>query len=524
MQYLGDGGSKLAGVTKFIDLTDTPADFDGKAGKLPVVNSSEDGLDLTEVESSISISFANFCARFFGELGLPDLQTWTEIATGSGTVDLVPDIVFGEAKDVVKLNDNTANGLVQVFKALTAADWLDIEAFGASYGGVSRLDTDDGSEGFFSGLQANASENPLGDGNKRYGLFFNSNGGNLQVDVLGGLTFTFDGLSGRDLILFDEWFKWEIVIPDSLGIGVLFVNGKETTVVPFFINSGGLGTYVSVASGSTSGVDRISYHDDFGVTIYKESPNKTLSVETMAKNKITIITPCGQRDYTITLPDDNPRGIGDSLDLLALNKGGSVTLRSEDLNEPQILFDGFNLISIDIIKNKEVNYTNTVENGNVYRVPITPPRDFSRLNSYLPVASPYTTPTLLAGVPTKLLVPTTPKSIKDFTLDIPNLRWFLDDPTALNKWFIVHTTTSVTTSASNHNITLEMWKNGILEEGVSIERFISGGADKCVLVINGMVQLSNTDYIEVYVTDSVTGTVTFERMAITINEMVGAVD
>lgn len=151
------------------------------------------------------------------------------------------------------------------------------------------------------------------------------------------------------------------------------------------------------------------------------------------------------------------------------------------------------------------------------------PQDPYRLDTYLPIATPFTTETLIGGTPTKLLVPTTQKSVKGFTLDLGNNRYFFDAPGVSNKWFEVHFTTSITTSASNHNITLAMYKNGSIEEGVSIERFISGGSDKGALGINGMVQLSDTDYIELYVTDSTGGTVTFERLAITINELVGAV-
>ena len=132
-------------------------------------------------------------------------------------------------------------------------------------------------------------------------------------------------------------------------------------------------------------------------------------------------------------------------------------------------------------------------------------RNPSRLNSYLPIASPYTTPTLSAGVPTKLLIPTTPKSIKDFTLDVGNSRWFLDDPTAANRLFIVHLTTSIITSITNHDVAIELYKNGAFEEGVSIERFIAAGTDKGSLALNGIVSLSDNDYIEVYVTNSATG-------------------
>lgn len=485
----------------------------------------EFGAKILTIESSISIFFNHFCARFFGEKGLPNLQTWTHSTSGSATIDLVPDIVFGEQKNVVKLNDNVSNGLCSVSKTLTAADWLNIEAFGASYGGVSRLDTDNGTS-VFSGLQVNQAEHPQGVGNRRYGLYLKKDGDFLKIEEVGNVTnnLTFDGVDDRPLILFDAWIKWETVIPPNFAAAVVYINDTEVLTISLRYNAGGLGTKAVIGSGSSVGVDLISYHENFGVTIYKESLDKLLSVEEMAIKKIIIIIPSGKRDYIITLPDDNPRGIGDGLYILANNLGGTITLKSEDPNAPQALFNGLNSISIDIIKNKEIRFINTVQCGNVYQAPEVSPRDFSRLNSYLPVATPYTTPVLSAGVPTKLLIPTTSKSIKDFSLDILNLRWFLDDITAINRWFIVHMVTSITTSASNHTVTLEMYKNGSLEEGMSIQRFISGGSDQGALAITGIAQLSNTDYIEIYVTDSTGGTVTFSHVAITINEMVGAIN
>lgn len=149
--------------------------------------------------------------------------------------------------------------------------------------------------------------------------------------------------------------------------------------------------------------------------------------------------------------------------------------------------------------------------------------DPARLISYLPVATPYTTPVLAAETPTKILVPTTAKSSKEFTLDIPNNRYFFNAPGRSNVLFEVQFTTSITTSSSNHLVALELYVNGVFEEGVSIERFVSGGGDKGALAIIGGVFLSDTDYIEIYVTDSTGGTVTFDRLAITIREVVGAV-
>lgn len=147
----------------------------------------------------------------------------------------------------------------------------------------------------------------------------------------------------------------------------------------------------------------------------------------------------------------------------------------------------------------------------------------ARLITYLLKATPYTTPVLTGGTPTKILVPTTPKSTHQFTLDIPNSRYLFDAPGRSNVLFEVQFSTSITTSASNHLVALELYVNGVFEEGVSIERFVSGGGDKGALGIIGGVFLSDTDYIEIYVTDSTGGTVTFDRLAITIREVVGAV-
>jgi len=147
----------------------------------------------------------------------------------------------------------------------------------------------------------------------------------------------------------------------------------------------------------------------------------------------------------------------------------------------------------------------------------------SRLNSYLPTASPYTTPVLSAGTPTKLLVPTTVKTVKEFTLDAPNARYFLDAPGVVDREFDLGFSTSMSSVSSNHTVTLEMYKNGVLEEGVGIDRFISGGADVGAIGFTGTVLLSDTDYIEVYITASGGGAVTLSRLSISINEKLGAI-
>jgi len=88
-------------------------------------------------------TFASTNVRFFGELGVPAAQGWTDTATGIATIDLVTQTVFGEVKQVVRHNDDTTGGSTTSKITLTAQNWIDVDAFGASYSGTTRLDTTD---------------------------------------------------------------------------------------------------------------------------------------------------------------------------------------------------------------------------------------------------------------------------------------------------------------------------------------------------------------------------------------------
>lgn len=160
-----------------------------------------------------------------------------------------------------------------------------------------------------------------------------------------------------------------------------------------------------------------------------------------------------------------------------------------------------------------------VGSGNVGSVGLPDP---ARLNSYLLVASPYTTPALTAGEPTKLLVPTTVKTSNSFTLDIPNERYFFDSAGRENVEFSVESTMGLSSSSTNHTVDVELWKNGAREEGVGISRWIASGADLGAIGLTGTVILSDGDFIEFYITNSTGGTVTLSRLSININEKLGA--
>ena len=325
------------------------------AGNVPIVATEE---------------FANTNSRFFGELGLPaSQQTWADIVTGSATIDLVIDNVFGTFKQVVRHNDDVSNGSTTSQISLTAQNWIDINAFGASYSGTARLDTVNGGSGFFAGLQADAAENPLATGNRRYGIVSDNNGGNLRLIEADntGNNRTMNGIGGNPLIAFDEYYSWECLVPAGLGAAQFFINGKLTNFVPtFFTNGGGLGTRILVSSGSTGGTNRIVFHDNFGVTIYEESATKTLAVATMAADIAQIFIPEGRRDYTVVLPDGNPRKLGSKIDLVLRNKGGTFKLRTENISLPQSIFNGLREVKKVVISVSEFNFINTVEASNIY--------------------------------------------------------------------------------------------------------------------------------------------------------------
>ena len=367
--FAGGGGG---GVTTFIGLTDTPADYVDQAGKFLTVNSIENGLIYADVESSISVLSDSYDARFFAELGLPDLQTWTITQGGAAVISIFNDTIFGVEKDSIKFT--TIDVAVKAEKVLTADDWNDILTYGASYSGVVRFTEDINTNKLFSGMGFSAANDPRATSiRSRVGVYIGENGVNTTINLDGQSVVTLDGTGDVPDVPIDTWFAFEAVVNETPDAGISF-GAVDLYVNGILIYSGGVVSTsndavtneVSIANSSATGTVTF-YVDNFGVTIYQESPDKTLSVPTMGTDNITVIIPPGQRDYTITLPDDNPRRLGNGLNILAANVGGSITLASQVPAVPQILFNGLNSITIDIIKNREIIFTNTVENGNVYQ-------------------------------------------------------------------------------------------------------------------------------------------------------------
>ncbi len=316
----------------------------------------------TEVEVTKIESFANFNARFLGEVGKPSSNTpvWTE--TDPAQITLVTETVLGISRQVVKFQDNTALAAGAAI-VLVTADWTNINSFGASYGGTIRLDTID-SSGFFLGLQDN-------DVDKRYGILVKNNGGFVQLDAPDGgdpFNITLDGLSGRPKILFDEWFKVEVVIPVGLGSADVFVNGELLAQQLLFVtNAGGAGSKVTISSGSSSSTTRTFYAADYGVTIYKESSTKTISSVAMNAKNFVILLPPGKRDYEVRFPTGINRDIGDRFSVLAENVLGTVKFTTNPLNA-LITFEGLKTKTQKVESVRVIKYVNTINNANNYEL------------------------------------------------------------------------------------------------------------------------------------------------------------
>jgi hypothetical protein len=144
----------------------------------------------------------------------------------------------------------------------------------------------------------------------------------------------------------------------------------------------------------------------------------------------------------------------------------------------------------------------------------------SRLISYLPEGTPYTTPSLGAATPTKVLIPTTVKTAQDFALfDIGGGDIRFQYQGSETRSFRIGVTTGMQTSANNTIVKLRMYKNSAPEPGIYIPRKVGTGTDVGALGIEGYFTLDPLDTISVWVESSIAGTVTFDGISIVIIEV-----
>lgn len=328
---------------------------------------------LENIETVATISFANTDVRFFSELGLPDAQGWTLVTTGDGTITLVDDVVFGVEKQSIEFKATSDSVFAQ--KPLTGGDWDNALEFGVSYSAIARFKLGQGN-GLFSGMGFSPANDPRPSSIRgRVGVYINSSGAYTTIQLDGKNPVTLDGTNGRPAVLVNEWFAFETVVNPSDDAGVNF-GDAELYVNDVLVQTGdvvsagnnAVDNRIKIVQSSSSG-DTIFYVDNFGVTIYEEGAVKLLTSENMSAKSINIIRPGGWRSYEITLPDNNPRNIGDDISIIASKSMGTVILKTENLLIPQTLFNGVNSITLDIAKTKALTFVNSVDNANVYQSP-----------------------------------------------------------------------------------------------------------------------------------------------------------
>jgi hypothetical protein len=144
------------------------------------------------------------------------------------------------------------------------------------------------------------------------------------------------------------------------------------------------------------------------------------------------------------------------------------------------------------------------------------PNDYA---SYLPIDSLYTTPTIAINTPTKILIPTAIKYATNWAIfDKGGSDLALQFQGVDSSRFHIDMTTSLTTSASNVIVDIYMYKNGVIEPGIAIERKVGTGTDTGALAITGSFDAVQNDYIEIFVEVDVSSTITFSLTSIRIKE------
>lgn len=317
------------------------------------------------VSSEASILFANFDARFTAELGLPTAQGWV-----ASNTSVFNDNIFGVERDSIKFTDGSAEHVVN------ATMWQNALTHGMSFSSVLRFEERTSSNSIFSGVGFPAVDDPrTGTGiSGRVGLQINIDTENTRIKLEGQATVPLDGTNGVPLVPLNTFFTYECVLHQTPDLGVsfgavnLYVNGVLISTGSIFPtgNNDVANNKVAIFPWSETGSSTY-YISNLGITIYKESSTKLLSGEVMGKGAIDIVTPGGIRDYEAIIPDGFPRKLGDTFRLIANNSGGTFTFRTEDLNNPQALFNGLKSLEMHIESKEQVTLTNLLESNNIYQ-------------------------------------------------------------------------------------------------------------------------------------------------------------
>ncbi len=223
-------------------------------------------------------------------LGLPKEQGWTQNTDFSSRLEVVDDLDNGKSVKALNIKDDSS----QIIDYQRVIDPLGLQALyanGGYYRTRPRLDTANGASGYYKGIMVHSSDNPAGAVNQRFPL--------VVTRTSGGDTLTINTVEIPNT-KWDEYHTIEISIPPLFGDGVIYVDGVRTSAVCALINASVTASQVWVTSGSSTGTNRVSFHQIDHFVVYANYPTVDLVVDDSGGGVLLGI-PEGRREYTINI-------------------------------------------------------------------------------------------------------------------------------------------------------------------------------------------------------------------------------
>ncbi|MDB4261284.1 hypothetical protein N9878_00315 [bacterium] len=140
--------------------------------------------------------------------------------------------------------------------------------------------------------------------------------------------------------------------------------------------------------------------------------------------------------------------------------------------------------------------------------------------SYLPELTPFATDPLVVNTPTKVKVPTTVLSKKDFQVtDIGGGDLRVQYVGTTTKAFSLHFVSGIRASSNNVLAKMRVYRNETPNPGTFIPRKIGVGADTGAVPMIGVTELAPLDTVSIWVEVDTAAIVTFDGTSIIMDEI-----
>ncbi len=224
------------------------------------------------------------------ELGLPNAQGWTQNTTFPSRLEVVDDMDGSNTVKALNIKDDSSQ-IIDYQRTLDPLGLQALYANGGHYRTRTRLDTANGDSGYFKGIMIHSSDNPAGAVNQRFPL--------AVTRTSGGDTLTINTVEIPNT-KWDEYHTIEITIPPLFGDGLIYVDGVLTGAVCTLTNATVSSSQVWVTSGSSSGSNRITFHQYEHFVVYANYPTVDLDIDKQGGD-VLLTLPEGRREYTINI-------------------------------------------------------------------------------------------------------------------------------------------------------------------------------------------------------------------------------